>query len=191
MNLVQFRLRARSFEKEPSSHFSGSTYAEGVIASSPGLQCEASYPGLKQSCSFYAESVVAKTFPVGNNPFRVRGCWGTTLTQGSSLRIATLIVGKSLIGKMRVASSRSRLSFFFATFFFLCGKCGRCGKVWSRELSCRLPGRSGPSRMATLIGRTIKPRLSDGPWAGFGRILRCCPLRRTPIRNSPPPVASG
>ena len=92
------------------------------------------------------------------------------------------------IGKMGAASSRSRLSFFFATFFFLCGRCGWCAKVWSRELDSRLPGRSGPSRMPTLIGRTIKPRLSDGPWAGFGRILRCCPLRRTSIRNSPPPV---
>ena len=94
------------------------------------------------------------------------------------------------IGKMGAASSRSRLSFFFATFFFLCGRCGWCAKVWSRELDSRLPGRSGPSRIETLIGRTIKPRLSDGPWAGFGRILRCCPLRRTSIRNSPPPVAS-
>ena len=73
-------------------------------------------------------------------------------------------------------------------FFFLCGRCGWCAKVWSRGLDSRLPGRSGPSRMPTLIGRTIKPRLSDGPWAGFGRILRCCPLRRTSIRNSPPPV---
>ena len=39
---------------------------------------------------FYAESVVAKTFPVGNNPFRVSCCWGMTFTQGSSLHIATL-----------------------------------------------------------------------------------------------------
>ena len=37
----------------------------------------------------YAASVVAKTFPVGNNPFRGTGqLVGTTLTQGSSLRIA-------------------------------------------------------------------------------------------------------
>ena len=35
---------------------------------------------------FYAESVVAKTFPVGNNPFRVSCCWGMTFT----LSIATL-----------------------------------------------------------------------------------------------------
>ena len=28
---------------------------------------------------FYAESVVAKTFPVGNNPFRVSCCWGNDL----------------------------------------------------------------------------------------------------------------
>ena len=35
----------------------------------------------------YAASVVAKTFPVGNNPFRGTGWLGTTLTQGSSLRI--------------------------------------------------------------------------------------------------------
>ena len=30
---------------------------------------------------FYAESVVAKTFPVGNNPFRVSCCWGMTFTR--------------------------------------------------------------------------------------------------------------
>ena len=28
---------------------------------------------------FYPESVVAKTFPVGNNPFRISCCWGNDL----------------------------------------------------------------------------------------------------------------
>ena len=39
---------------------------------------------------FYAESVVAKTFPVGNNPFRVSCCWGMTYTRVARFRIATL-----------------------------------------------------------------------------------------------------
>ena len=47
------------------------TYAEGVTACSPGLQCEASYPGSELRCLFYAESVIANAFPVGNNPFGV------------------------------------------------------------------------------------------------------------------------
>ena len=43
-------------------------------------------PWVEVILPFYAESVVAKTFPVGNNPFRVAS--HPMLTQGSSLRIA-------------------------------------------------------------------------------------------------------
>ena len=36
------------------------TYAEGVIAGSPGLQCEASYPGFKSSCSSTLKALLPK-----------------------------------------------------------------------------------------------------------------------------------
>ena len=67
----------------------GITYAEGVIAGSPGLQCEASYPGFKSPLLLRCKRC-CNSFPVGNNPFGVACLFGTTLTQGSSLRIATL-----------------------------------------------------------------------------------------------------
>ena len=55
------------------------TYAEGVTAGSPGLQCEAGYPGFKSSCSSSRVGGVLSTscasvgggFPV--SPFRLRG----------------------------------------------------------------------------------------------------------------------
>ena len=72
---------------------------------------------------FYAESVVAKTFPVGNNPFGVSCCWGMTFTQGSALRIATLIVGKVLrSGRWeRQVAVAAFLSFLLLFSFFVEG----------------------------------------------------------------------
>ena len=48
----------------------GITYAEGVIAGSPGLQCEASYPGFKSPLLLRCKRC-CNSFPVGNNPFGV------------------------------------------------------------------------------------------------------------------------
>ncbi len=43
-----------------------------VIARSPGLQCEASYPGSSHPVRLYAVSVVANSLPVCNNPDGVK-----------------------------------------------------------------------------------------------------------------------
>ena len=65
-------------------------YAEGVIAGSPGLRGEASYPGFRAPDKMpYPNGVIANRQRVDNNAFSVEKT-GTTLTQGSSLRIATL-----------------------------------------------------------------------------------------------------
>ncbi len=48
-------------------------YAEGVIAGSPGLQCEASYPGSRSiKKTRYPKGVVADRERFGNNAFSVK-----------------------------------------------------------------------------------------------------------------------
>ena len=48
----------------------GLPYAE-VIARSPGLAMRSELPWVQVPCLFYAVSVVANPFPVGNNPVGV------------------------------------------------------------------------------------------------------------------------
>ena len=47
---------------------------------------------------FYAESVVAKTFPVGNNPFRVSCCWGMTYTRVARFALQPWATRKNAFG---------------------------------------------------------------------------------------------
>ncbi len=57
---------------ESSYKFSGArSYAEGVSAGSPGVQCEASYPGSRSVKMLYPNGVIADRQGVGNNTFSV------------------------------------------------------------------------------------------------------------------------